>query len=254
MGRLDRMLGLARSVAMYHAIPFRQRRLRRLYRELVTPGSLVFDIGAHAGNRTRALVSLGCQVVAVEPQPDFARLLRALFARTARVEIVEAAACDHDGRVTLAISERTPTVTTVDAVWRQARSAESGFADVHWNRTMEIDAITLDSLIERFGVPAFVKLDVEGSESRVLAGLTRPVLVLSFEYLPTALDDVARCVARLEGLGAYAFNYSIGESYRLASTEWLTAHQLCTSLANVSRITWRAGDVYAKLEKSIDVS
>jgi len=247
MARLDRIIGLARSLAIYHGIPLRQRRLRRLYRQFVKPGSLVFDIGAHAGNRTRALASLGCRVVAVEPQPDFARLLRALFRRVGRVEIVEAAACEQDGRVSLAISERTPTVTTVDAGWREARSGETGFAGIHWNRTIEIDAITVDSLIERYGMPVFVKLDVEGSELRVLAGLTKAVPVLSFEYLPTALDDVARCLVRLESLGAYAFNFSIGESYRLASKQWMTGPELRESLVNATRTTWRAGDVYAQL-------
>jgi 16S rRNA A1518/A1519 N6-dimethyltransferase RsmA/KsgA/DIM1 with predicted DNA glycosylase/AP lyase activity len=81
MSRLDRLVGLIRSLAIYHAIPLRQRRLRRLSMQFVEPGDLVFDIGAHAGNRTRAFASLGCRVVALEPQPDFARLLRMLFAR-----------------------------------------------------------------------------------------------------------------------------------------------------------------------------
>jgi len=246
MSRLDRVLGMARSLAIYHGIPLRQRRLRRLYRQFVTPGSLVFDVGAHAGNRTRAFVSLGCRVVAVEPQPDFARLLRMLFGRSDRVDIVEAAVCEHDGPVSLAMSERTPTVTTVDAPWRQRRSDETGFAGVHWNRTIEIDGTTLDTLIDRFGMPALIKIDVEGSEPRVLAGLTRPVPVLSFEYLPTALDDVARCLVRLGNLGSYTFNYSIGESYRLASDDWLTAPQVLAAL-DVARATERCGDVYARL-------
>src|ERR1700681_602882 len=112
MGRVDCLVGLVRSLAIYHAIPLRQRRLRRLYAQLVEPGDLVFDIGAHAGNRTRALASLGCRVVALEPQPDFARLLRLLFASRTAIEIVEAAAGDAPGSTSLSISERTPTVTT----------------------------------------------------------------------------------------------------------------------------------------------
>jgi len=63
MTRIDRAIGLARSLATYHGIPFRQRRLRRLYRSFVNAGDLAFDIGAHAGNRVRALTALGCRVV-----------------------------------------------------------------------------------------------------------------------------------------------------------------------------------------------
>jgi hypothetical protein len=108
MSHLDRTVGLLRSIAIYHGIPFRQLRLRELYSKFVTAGDLVFDVGAHAGNRTRAFAALGCRVVALEPQPDFARLLRLLFARSPRVQVLEAAASERDGRVDLAVSERTP--------------------------------------------------------------------------------------------------------------------------------------------------
>jgi FkbM family methyltransferase len=246
MSRFDRAVGLARSLAFYHAIPLRQFRLRRLYAQLVGAGDLVFDIGAHAGNRARAFASLGCRVVALEPQPDFAQLLRVLFGRSSRVEVVEAAVGDAPGRASLSISERTPTVTTLAAAWRDARAREPDFAGVRWNRRIEVEAITLDLLIARFGVPAFVKIDVEGSESTVLAGLTHAVPALSFEYVPGALDQVEACIARLNALGAYRFNWSPGESYRFAASTWLEPGDL---LANVSapKVQRRAGDVYARL-------
>jgi hypothetical protein len=55
----NRIIGLARSLAIYHAIPLRQRRMRHLYAQFVSHGDLVFDLGAHAGNRTRAFRSNG---------------------------------------------------------------------------------------------------------------------------------------------------------------------------------------------------
>src|SRR6266480_3996510 len=127
MSRFDRFLGLARSMAIYHGIAGRHRRLRKLYAGFVGSGDLVFDIGAHAGNRVRGFASLGCRVVALEPQPDFAELLRVLFGRSSRVEVVEAAVSDAPGRASLSISERTPTVTTLAAAWRDARAREPDF-------------------------------------------------------------------------------------------------------------------------------
>jgi len=247
MSRLDRTVGLLRSIAIYHGIPFRQRRLRELYRHFVTAGDLVFDVGAHAGNRTRAFAALGCRVVALEPQPDFARLLRLLFARSPRVHVLETAAAERDGRIDLAVSERTPTVTTLDDGWRELRGREAGFAGVEWNRAIEIESATLDTLIARFGVPAFVKIDVEGSELRVLCGLTQALPALSFEYLPTALPDVRACLARLLELAPYRFNLCVGESHRLISTRWLAAEEVSEVLATPS-MQRRAGDVYARLE------
>jgi FkbM family methyltransferase len=241
----DRAVGLARSIAIYHAIPFRQRRLRRLYRGFVSRGDLVFDVGAHAGNHVRALAALGCRVVAIEPQPDFSRVLRFLFGRSAGVTILGTAVSDRAGAAQLSISERTPTVTSLASDWRDARAADADFAQVRWNRTVEIEVTTLDALAVTYGAPAFIKLDVEGSEPAALAGLSRPVPALAFEYLPRALDRVEACVNRLRALDRYVYNWSPGESYRFASGTWLEGPALLDALGE-SDAQRRSGDVYAK--------
>ena len=248
MSRLDRLVGMARSVAIYHAIPWRQRGMRRLYAAFVKPGDLVFDIGAHAGNRTRGFAALGCRVVALEPQPDFARLLRALFGRSGHVEIVQAAVGATAGKASLSISDRTPTVTTVAAGWRDARAGEPDFGAVRWNRRIDVEMTTLDRLIERWGVPAFVKIDVEGAEPAVLIGLTQALPALSFEYVPAALAEVRACVDRLGELGTYLFNWSAGESFRLESPSWVSGDELLASL-DTPKGRGRSGDVYARLSR-----
>ena len=243
----SRVYGLVRSLAVYHAIPLRQRRLRRLYATFAGPRDLVFDVGAHAGNRTRALAALGCRVVALEPQPDFARLLRLLFGRHPRVSVVEAAVGDRAGVATLSISDRTPTMTTLATAWRTARERDPVFTGVRWNRNIDVEVVTLDALVARFGPPAFVKIDVEGAEPAVLAGLTRPVAALSFEYLPGTLDYTRLCVDRLRALGTYRYNWSVGESYGLAAADWVDGDALLAAL-RTGPARRRSGDVYARLE------
>lgn len=241
----DRAAGLARSLVIYHAIPFRQRRIRRLYRQFVHEGDLVFDIGAHVGNHVRALTGLGCRVVAVEPQADFARVLRLLFGRASGVTILESAVGERPGRATLAISERTPTVTSLSEEWRDARSGEAEFEKVRWNRQVEIDVTTIDALVERFGEPAFIKLDVEGSEPAALAGLSRPVPALAFEYLSHALDRIEACIDRLRTLDHYVYNWSVGETYRFASESWLEGPVLLDAMRQRTTSA-SSGDVYAR--------
>lgn len=248
MSRFDQALGLARSLAIYHLVPRRQRALRALYAQFAGPGDLVFDIGAHVGNRTRALAALGCRVVAVEPQPAMAAALRTVVARLAPVDVIEAAVSDRPGRAVLAVSERTPTVSTLARDWRDARRAEPGFAKVSWNAEVEVETTTLDALIARFGVPAFVKLDIEGHEAAALAGLSTAVRTVSFEFLPEALDAVRACGDRLAALGAYRFNWTPAETHRLSSDTWLPLDQVIARLASEGR----HGDVYATLEPPRD--
>lgn len=69
MARLARGWGLLRSLVIYYGLPGRARRDRDFYRQFVQPGALVFDVGAHVGNRLRVLRQLGARVVAVKPQP-----------------------------------------------------------------------------------------------------------------------------------------------------------------------------------------
>ncbi|TDC47249.1 FkbM family methyltransferase, partial [Actinomadura sp. KC345] len=172
---LLRAYGIARSLVMYYGVPGKHRRASRLYGEFLGPGDVAFDIGAHVGGRVRVWRHLGARVIAVEPQPDCLRVLRLFYGRDRDVAIVPGAAGAEPGRAELAVSSATPTVSSMSRDWITSVTRDRSFARVRWDGAVEIEVTTLDDLIAAHGEPAFCKIDVEGFEADVLAGLTRPL-------------------------------------------------------------------------------
>jgi len=240
-----RLFGLLRSLAIYHAIPGRAARLDRFYARFVRPGSFAIDVGAHAGNRVASWRRLGARVVAVEPQPVFADLLRRFFLDDPAVRIEEKLLDAKPGTVALHLSDRYPTLATASGEFMRAAAAAKSFQGVAWEHVLPTEATTLDALIAREGMPDFVKIDVEGAEPRVLAGLSHAVAALSFEYVPAAKDAAVACIDRLEELGTYRFNRSTGESQRLVLPEFVAAADMRGWLACLSPDD-KSGDVYAE--------
>ena len=242
---LGRAYGIARSLVMYHGVPGRHRKMVRFYGAFLGPGDVGFDVGAHVGSRVRAWRALGARVVAVEPQPDFARILRLFFGRDGEITIVPKALGAQPGTARLGISTATPTVSSLSTDWIDTVATDRSFAKVRWDKSVQVDVTTLDDLIAEYGEPAFCKIDVEGFEAEVLAGLTRPVRALSFEYLPMAHDAALAVLERVGELGSYRYNYSPIETMTWASDRWLDATEL-RALLDRYRPLGRSGDVYAR--------
>lgn len=240
-------LGLLRSLVVYYGQPWRTRALRRFYRQVIVPGSLVFDIGAHVGHRSRALAAAGARVIAVEPQPVFAAFMQR-FVAGSRIQVLPLALGAASGATRqLHVSSRHPTVSTLDAQWQRRVGAHAAFAHVDWDQQVTVDMTTLDRLIARHGRPAFCKIDVEGMEADILAGLSEPLDMIAIEYIPQTVDVALACVDRLSQLGDYRFNHVRGESHRLARRQWITADECRQWLGDLAPSA-RPGDLYARRE------
>src|ERR671930_1805308 len=101
--------GVLRSLRIYYGDRARRAAMDRLYGEFVHPGDLVFDIGAHVGDRIGCFRRLGARVVAVEPQPQLVTTLRLLYGRDRNVIIEPVALGRAPGSIELKLNPANPT-------------------------------------------------------------------------------------------------------------------------------------------------
>jgi FkbM family methyltransferase len=238
--------GIVRSLRIYYGHRARAAAMDRLYNRFVRRGDLVFDVGAHVGDRIAAFRRLGARVIAIEPQPAMVKVLKLLYGHRSDVAIDAVAIGGSSGTIELMINADNPTVSTVSRHFVDAARDAPGWEAQSWTKTISVPLTTLDALIARYGVPAFIKIDVEGFEAEALAGLTRPVNALSFEFTTIQRDVAIACIKRCMALGYSRFNAALGESQLFVHGDWLGGAAIVRWLAELPYEA-NSGDVYAAL-------
>jgi FkbM family methyltransferase len=236
--------GVLRSLRIYYGDAGRRTAMDRLYGAFVRPGDLVFDVGAHVGDRVGALRRLGACVVAVEPQSALVATLRLIHGRDRAVTIEPVAIGRHEGAIELRLNLANPTLSSASDAFIKAAAGAPGWRHERWTGVAHVPMTTLDALIARHGVPAFIKLDVEGFEAEALAGLSQRVPALSFEFTTIQRDVALAALRRCVTLGYACFNAALGESQTLVHAQWIDADAIERWLIALP-VAANSGDVYA---------
>ena len=209
--------------------------------KLLNSGDLFFDIGAHLGEKSKKILNKNLKIVMLEPLPQCVKQLKENFRNNKNVEILEKAVGRTSGNMTLEVNSKMPTISTMAKHWKIGR-----FSDQKWDQKISVEVITLDHLIKIYGLPNYIKIDVEGFELNVLLGLSQKAGIISFEFTSEFLDQSFKCLSHLKKIGYNEFNFSIGES-RKFFFEWSNADNLILNLKNESKknkLLW--GDIYCK--------
>ena len=239
--------------SLYSATVGRQAALERkkmkdFYGSVLQPGALVFDIGANVGVLSAVFASLGAKVVALEPNADCVRHIQLSYADK-QIEVIQAAVGAKNGLTVLNVSDRIDVRSSVSDDWMKTMGGQDESYRGIWTRKTFVPIVTLDSLIELFGMPQFIKIDVEGYEEKVLSGLSEQPPLLSFEFTAAFLAPAMRCldmqVLRENSTFNLSYNLDWGYPARLESDTWMEKRELKKVLMSVEG-TDRQGDIFVK--------
>lgn len=171
-----------------HATGGYENASRRFCLDHLQPGMTFVDIGAHVGlfsvPAARRVGASG-RVIAFEPDPDNRRMLEENISRN-RIEAVQVhseALCDRDGRLPF---HRSAFNTGDHQLFHSGRGRTG----------CEVDVARLDTVMARLGGPVhLIKMDVQGAEAKVLAGMrdvldANPTIALVVELSPWMLRDI----------------------------------------------------------------
>lgn len=207
---------------------------------IISPGDLVFDVGANRGNIANDFVCAGARVVCIEPQPHLAAGLRQRFANNLDVVVVEKGLGSIRGRSSMSVSSEADILSTFAEHWKVGR-----FKHVVWDQQIEVPITTLDDLVAEFGTPRYCKIDVEGFEREVVRGLSSRIGVISFEFTSEYIKHSMEVIEMLIRLGYRQFNASVGDQPQFQWLEWVPYYEIVRALLlSPSPDLW--GDIYAR--------
>jgi len=204
--------------------------VQRTLASVLRPGQVFYDVGSNIGFfalLASRLVGRSGRVYAFEPVKANAEAIRrnAELNRFRHLEVLEVAVSDRNGSARLLLSAHPGGATLSND---DAPPDPTGVVDV--------STVTLDALVasRRIAPPDVVKIDVEGAEEAVLAGMTdtlaghRPTLVCELDSADSAvLEQKIATFRAFADARAYRVT-DLPTSY--AETSWHVYHAVARPL------------------------
>jgi FkbM family methyltransferase len=169
---------------------------------------LVYDIGMHKGEDTDYYLKKGFRVIGFEANPDLIAYCKGRFCEAierGRLIIVEGAIVEPQsgetaGRAVKFYKNVEKTIWgTINDAWAQ-RNEKLG---TH-NQIVEVDAIDLTECLKRYGIPYYMKIDIEGSDTiclKSLLGVEPKPSYISIESEKVSFQRLREELNLLEQLG-----------------------------------------------------
>ena len=207
---------------------------------------LIFDIGANIGrySLTYAKDSENT-IISVEASPNTYNILKINMSPFTNVTALEYAVCNSKEPYITFYNCQSDTLSTLDINWLS--SSDSRFGDhVGKFSPIQVKTITLDALIDKYGVPDMLKIDVEGAEEGVIRSLSKKVPILLFEWAAEWKDSLKLAIDHLTSLGFTRFHVQKEDKYSYYPLDFEMSSEECKFFLNnsLNKVDW--GMIWAK--------
>ena len=178
---------------------------------------MFFDIGANRGMWSLANINATDKIICVEASPSTFRLLQTNIVNP-NITCLNYAICDNSGEdITFYHCTSADTLSTLNKEWLTAES--SRFYN-HPYSEIKCKTMTLDNLIQTYGIPSLIKIDVEGGEYECIKSLHTKVDTLCFEWASETNNITMQCLDYLMSLGYTQFHVQSMDNYTYRPTSY----------------------------------
>ena len=172
-------------------------------------------------------IDSGYDAVAVEPDKLNFKALKVRYQNNTKVQLLNRAISDQRRKEKFFSQFNGGTISTIDSEWKSKNELDLPYDDSYL-----VDAVTLDDMIKKYGVPNLIKIDVEGAEYKVLKGLSHPIDVIIFEAnLFVKKEATLNCISLLAERNISS-SFSIVNSFKLDSRR-LNKKEIITEIKKI---------------------
>ena len=172
---------------------------------------MFFDIGSNIGNWSLSNVNNCKKIISVEASPDTFKKLINNTNNNNKIVCLNYAVCNSDKEFVEFYNCNADTLSTINKDWLD--SEKSRFYKQYNYNIIKCKTIKIDKLIEEYGIPELIKIDVEGGEFECLSSLTQKVNNLCFEWASETNNITFKCLDYLESLGYNDFSIQLEDNY-----------------------------------------